>query len=149
MLQWLYIVHAIYSLPGGRVHEKGVNRMIYKKKFKATIINGPSKMDLLTAFAYAYSKEHDFSVTFYMVDEDENLKERLWYKIAGKDGAPLKARIIGISYEDGSGNKFLIEGYLDYYCNKKTDYSVHFTAYYSSFNRKGTAELELNFADEK
>ncbi len=142
-------MYAIYSLPDGRVHEKGVNRMIYKKKFNATIVNGPSKMDLLTAFAYAFNKEHDFSVTFHIVDENENLKERLWYKIAGKNGAPLKARVIGISYEDGSGDKFLIEGYLDYYCNKKTNYDVHFTAYYSSSNRKGAAQLELNVADEK
>ncbi len=123
--------------------------MIYKKKFNATIVNGPSKMDLLTAFAYAFNKEHVFPVTFYMIDEEGNLKERLWRKIAGESGAPLKAKIISISYEDGSGEKFLLEGYLDYYCGKKVDYSVHFTAYYSVSDRKGTATLDLNFADDK
>ncbi len=137
------------SLPDGRVHEKGVNRMIYKKKFNATIVNGPCKMDLLTAFAYAFDKERDFPVTFHLVDEEEKLKERLWRRIAGMNGVPLKAKIIGICYEDGSGEKFMVEGYLDYYSCKKADYSVHFTAYYSALGRKGTAELELNFADAK
>lgn len=122
--------------------------MVYRKDVRATIVDGPSKMDLLVALFYAYDQRRGpFFVTFYVQSDDLDQGRNI--ELLGVKGTPIKAKIVGISHEDGTGDSYIIKGYLDPYGCSKPDFSTKFEGYYSTKNRTGTLEFWINTADDK
>lgn len=124
--------------------------MVYRNDIKATIVDGPSKMDLMVALFYAYDQRRGpFSVTFYLKPENPLDEAIQWNTPIGAKGTPMKAQIIGVTCEDGTGESFNIDGFLDPCGLSKPVYSDNFTGYYSTKDRKGTIEFFHETADDK
>lgn len=121
--------------------------MVYEKTIKALVTKGPSKMDLVTAFTYAYDMERGpFSVTFYMLDDETKLpleaRGDRRYPVSPKDGTPVAARITEISHEDNSGESFNLKGFVDY--TGTNSFSASFMGYYSTRNRRGFFDIKIS-----
>ena len=71
--------------------------MLYQHARKMVIKNGPSKMDLFAALAYAYGKQR-LSVDFEL-----------------DDGKVYRVIITEIAHEDGSGESFNLAGYINWH----------------------------------
>ena len=87
------------------------------------IVNGPNTDQVFNSFKNTYSEE----------------KRPIQFTI--KDGTKQKTlsdvRIVGMSYEDGSGKNLIINGY----CRFGEETSVGFSMYYNSSLRSGYVEL--------
>ena len=116
--------------------------MITIKAKPLIIINGPSKMDLVTALAYAYASKNSgcgpCTVDLYLMDGETGLplvakNAHCAPTYTAATCVPIKAKITGLEHEDGSGESFLIKGYLAY-GPKPTGQSFgeEFSQYYSS-----------------
>lgn len=127
--------------------------MIYKKSFKALVTNGPSKMDLVTALAYAYDKTRpQFLVKLHLVDAEtkKSLKEAVWRATSKNKEDCFWAKVTGVKHEDGTGESFMIEGYLDLCASPgRPECSTPFNGYYSAKDRRGSIECIIYTADDK
>lgn len=126
--------------------------MIYH--LKATITNGPSRMDLFMALAGCYppkdSKNEPYLVEFAVDSAEEsvtNSNGEIDNECISWRGEHLVARITGIQYESSLSESFNITGiitqrYLNSCFKKRVD-SVSFTGYYNTKNREGSFKLAL------
>ena len=103
------------------------------------IVNGPGRDALFDACKYAYSKESDVKVDFTVAAG--------YTASVGSPYAAYKPMsvgdvvICGITHEDGSGRKFILDGY----CSANVESSIYkthrFVAYYDTKKRSG----KINF----
>jgi len=108
------------------------------------IKNGPCRSELIDAFKYAYDKKSHVVIDFDVA----------WFNTVS-EGDPRNAykrmpisdiRISGISYEDGSGNKFNLNGYClavtDSFKTASMPKPRSFKAFYDAQTREGWIEFE-------
>ena len=107
------------------------------------IVNGPSKMDLMSSLSYCYrrigfhGRRVPFLVEFTMDKEPVAL-----------DGNRAYARVTGLVHEDGSGESFEIRGELSNSNDSEGFFaSEHFlgkfSGFYNSRSRSGLIEINL------
>jgi hypothetical protein len=77
-----------------------VGRMTTTKRYQ--IVDGPGAVETVDAFKYAYSKSHDFSVTFDLKDESQR------QPAASQTTITCTAKVVGLNYESGSDGMFII-----------------------------------------
>jgi hypothetical protein len=104
------------------------------------IMDGPSKDMLFDACRYAYNRAANLTVNFSVA---------IGYTMPRKHpnccyiAMPIThVRIVGIEYEDGSGERFNLHGYcmadLNSFVKRDVDYKPYrFKAYYNSKKREG------------
>jgi hypothetical protein len=71
-----------------------VGRMTTTKRYQ--IADGPGIGETVDAFKYAYSKSHEFSVTFTLSEESRPAT------------IACAAKVVGLNYESGSDGMFII-----------------------------------------
>ena len=108
------------------------------KKKQFDIVDGPSKDALFDACKYAYSRNAKLEVKFTVA---------MAYTMSVDNGGsywPMKIEnitICGISHEDGSGEKFILNGYCRAdmrLCPGNVIYTPYrFDAFYNAKTRKG------------
>ena len=91
-----------------------------------TIINGPSKMDLITSLVYAMNQEQRLLCTFTTTVPNSGLNIKV------KD----KVSIVAMEHEDGSGESWNIRGLLV----RNNGSSRKVKIYYRTDTRKGFME---------
>jgi hypothetical protein len=108
------------------------------------VVNGPALDTLLDSFKYAYSKVDVINLHF-------SIPIGITF---GRDGKsvdvlmPMRnVRITSIGYEDGSGERFLIKGFLEAdpqgLSHQNPIYSHYsFDGYYDAHRRKGWLKLK-------
>ncbi len=111
-----------------------------EKQCVIDIVGGPSKMDLLMSFAYAYDEERAFPT-----------------KMKDASGAIYGIIPTSVSHEDGSGDSFNLRGrIMSLYPGSMTK-SLRvcapylpgtFSGYYDAQGRKGTLNVELPLTDD-
>lgn len=85
------------------------------------IVNGPSKLDLLTSLAYCYNEQrHLVSFAF-----NENVKKASYNR---------RVNIISMSAEDGSGESWSLQGYVQ---NSNGGFGKLVSIYYRTDSRTG------------
>lgn len=101
------------------------------KKVSMDIIGGPDKLALIAALSAAYDKNNPVFPGF---------KVRLSTQLDRSNFIRLK--IIGICHEDGSGQSFLIKGFIapDQEFVSLRNYS-NFEAYYNAQKRSGKISI--------
>ena len=87
------------------------------------IVNGPDREQVFDSFENTYSKGGR-PIQFTIND-------------GAKQKTLSDVRIVGMSYEDGSGRNLIINGY----CRFGKEISVDFSMYYNSSSRSGYVEL--------
>jgi len=125
--------------------------MIYTHEVKPLVTNGPSKMDLVTALAYAYGKDRQpFWVTFELSQENlpGNAGAEFWNEMVKRNRGQFQAIISSLEHEDSSGDSFNIAGYLGFAPHPK-HLDTRFTGYYSTKTRKGSLQFHVCSVDDK
>lgn len=128
--------------------------MLYGKNLKLNITEGPSKMDLITALAYAFDKRNPFYVEFEtrLVDTEDDEQQQLARYLYDRKYGHLVVRIQSLEHEDSSGMSFNFKGFVmsrrphskDFITTHSVDgwYSV-------SALRKGYLNVKMTLADGK
>ena len=104
------------------------------------IMDGPNKDMLFDACKYMYSRTAHLPVNFEVAIDYTMPGDHPYVCYAAMAIAHI--RIVGIEYEDGSGENLILRGYcmadLNYYGGDKVTYkSYRFKAYYNSKKREG------------
>lgn len=135
--------------------------MVYKRKIRLTLVDGPSKIELLDALKYAYEKQHStLAVTFKFDRAAHNLTENdpcfevtkvMVDQLNDMSSKRLHALVTGLAYEDSSGKNFLTRGSIDLrrYNGAKVSFDNLYTGFFDTDDRQGWLEAELCFADGK
>lgn len=91
------------------------------------IVGGPSKGDMIYALAMAYA------------DHKRNCN-RILFRLAEHDGLQREVEVflIGLKHEDGSGNKFLLKGYVKLPDSEK---ELPMEAFYDALSKRGSMEI--------
>lgn len=119
--------------------------MLYEKELKLNIETGCSKMDLITAFAYAYDKHNVCFARFNVVlTHPDDEVQKTSFSCLRKDHrmGQLAVRITELEYKDGSGESFMFQGYTPVSCT-----SVK--GYYSTKSRTGWIHAAITLADDR
>ena len=131
--------------------------MLYRKVLKLSVISGPSKMDLVTALAYAFDRRTPHYVWFDTVvhdpknhDQQELAEHVNYYNVKGR----LAVQIVSLGNEDGSGESFIFTGNIlrrQNGCSGKADYVTIWPVegYFSTRDRKGHIQVSITLADDK
>lgn len=136
--------------------------MIYAKKLRLELVDGPSKAELVDALKYAYSKQRRqaFAVTFkfkqatHSLSEDDCCRDAVQAtidRLNNLHSKKLSALVTGLVHEDGSGEKFLVRGMLEFCQYKciKASFNDPYTGFFDTGNRAGWLDVEIRFADDK
>lgn len=136
--------------------------MIYAKKLRLELVDGPSKAELVDALKYAYSKQRRqaFAVTFkfkqatHSLSEDDPCCDAMKAtidRLNNLHSKKLQALVTGLAHEDGSGEKFLVRGMLElrHFGKVQASFSDPYTGFFDTSNRVGWLEVEVRFADDK
>ena len=131
---------------------KEVQRMLYKKNLKLSVTEGPSKMDLITALAYAFHERSPFYPGFKVsLANARDAKQQELHAFLSHDRKDswLTLRIQGLEHEDGSGDSFIIQGIImEQSAHRRRYYTTHkVNGYYSAKTRKGHFDVEIFLAD--
>lgn len=114
--------------------------MHYQEKQRLQIVGGPSKMDLLMSFAYAYDQERAFRT-----------------KMKDVSGAIYGIIPTSVSHEDESGNSFNLRGRIVGLYPGSMTKSLHvcaphlpgtFSGRYNVQDRKGTLNVEFPLTND-
>ncbi len=119
--------------------------MLYRKELKLDIKRGCSKMDLVTAFAYAYDKHNVCFARFSVVPthpDDEVQKVLFSCLQADCKKNQLVIRITGLEHDDGSGESFTFKGYTP-------TMGASVKGYYSAKSRAGWIHAAITLADDR
>lgn len=135
--------------------------MLYKKVLNLNVTEGPSKMDLIIGLAYAYDEANPHCVRLrtelprtdsrgvQLTPQEQQEQQKLFDIVAMRSEAKkchLRVRITAIEHENGSGESFIISGYvLAGSYPSYTEYPLE--GYYSARNRKGRLELTVTLAE--
>jgi len=105
--------------------------MAQEEKVTFTVENGPSKADLQTALFHGVTNEQ-IPVTFRLKATVETAAKRHLNDELRLATRFIKTRLLGVKREDGSGESWILEGYLTF-----DGVEVPFTGYYTSRRRTG------------
>lgn len=134
--------------------------MIYEKKVKLKLVDGPSKSELVDALKYAYSKQRRqaFAVTFefdeatHSLLEDDSCLEAMQAMIDDLNNMrskKLQALVTGLVHKDSSGEKFLVHGMLKlrHFGGAQATFNDPYVGVFNTSNRTGWLEVKVLFAD--
>lgn len=127
--------------------------MLYERILKLSVTEGPSKMDLITALAYAFDKRNSFYVEFKtrLVDPENEEQQQLSRCLYGCAYGHLVVRIQSIEHEDRSGVSFNFSGsIMAEHPRRRARTATHgVKGYYSVSERKGTLSIKITTCDGK
>lgn len=118
--------------------------MAQEEKVTFNVTKGPSKADLQTALFHG-ATEQQIRITFMLKATEETVAKRHLSDDLRLATRFVEARLLGVEREDGSGESWILKGYLTFKGGQPDkDQTVAFTGYYTSKHRTGyfTATFE-------